>query len=167
MRTRKRKQRSRRRLRGGAQANIPAELAKVWKRPAQLQIQFGPEPVSYGQRLSKTITADAPAVSWPAPPDGQFRTLLCFDPDAPARAWCHWFVVNCDGTGPLSGETFMEWNAPSPPSGTHRYFVCLVEHASRVTEDERPKQPGYFQVQSFMSKYGMRLVSATMFRVSA
>ena len=168
MRTRRRRssRRLRRRLRGGA-TNIPAELAKVWKQPAQLQLRFGPEPVSNGQLLSKMMTTNAPAVNWSAPADGQFRTLLCFDPDAPARAWCHWLIVNCDGSGPLSGETFMEWNAPAPPSGTHRYFVCLFEHPSRVTEDDRPKEPGYFKVQPFINTYGMRLDSVIMFRVSA
>ena len=165
MRTRRRRFSRRRRLRGGAQANIPEELIDRTT-SVQLPIMFGTSRVMNGQLLSQVTTKDAPAVEWDAP-TGDFRTLLCFDPDAPARAWCHWLVVNCDGGAPLSGETLMDWAPPAPPSGIHRYYVCLFSHTSRVTTEDAPTQRGYFKVRPFLEKYGMRPVAYTMFRVKS
>lgn len=156
------RQTRRKRQRGGSPVEPVEELAG---RPfrSQLKVILRDGRQAAGQLVKREAMIDAPNVEWPIPQD--FRTLICFDPDAPARAWLHWLVVNCDGSGPHSGNTFMEWAPPDPPSGIHRYYVCLFQHSARVADEDRPTQRGYFKVKEFLDTYGMRPVAATMVKV--
>jgi len=83
---------------------------------------------------------DRPAVTWPQ--QSEPVTLLCWDPDAPKASWLHWMVVNCEGTGPESGTTVVEWAPPSPPSGTHRYIFGLYKSKNPVNPGS-PSRPGF------------------------
>ena len=87
----------------------------------------------------------SPPLSWSAlPPAAKSITLICDDPDAPAKTWVHWVVYDLPPTvdslpesvpktdtipgGGKQGKTDFNrigWNGPCPPGGTHRYFFKL------------------------------------------
>jgi phosphatidylethanolamine-binding protein (PEBP) family uncharacterized protein len=105
-----------------------------------------------GQLVNQQKTLGVPDVKW-ATEEGKLYTLICVDPDATAKSWLHWLVVNCD-TGPESGTTLIKWAPPTPPSGTHRYYFCLFSHAYKILPDA-PSQRGYFDVNAFVAKNGL------------
>ena len=106
-----------------------------------------------GQLVNQQKTVESPLVKW-ATEEGKLYTLICVDPDATAKSWLHWLVVNCDATGPESGTTLVKWAPPTPPSGTHRYYFCLFSHAYKISPDV-PSQRGYFNMSEFAAKNGL------------
>ena len=126
----KRKNRTRRRQsRGGQQ---PPEELRGLRFGSQLEVKFADGSVANGSLKQRTATEQEPTIYWEQPPGDAFRTLLVFDPDAPARSWLHWLVVNATGETARSGETFMPWAPPTPPSGVHRYYFCLFDHDVKI-----------------------------------
>jgi phosphatidylethanolamine-binding protein (PEBP) family uncharacterized protein len=135
--------------------------------PAHLSVILGDGSAAAGQ----VFTADAPAIrteprtSWePAP--GAFYTLMCIDPDAVAPVWLHMLITNIEGGSSAAGETLVPWAPPTPPSGTHRYYMCLFEHAA-ATILTAPKGRGYFKPTEYIRAAGLRPVAAAMWRVRA
>jgi phosphatidylethanolamine-binding protein (PEBP) family uncharacterized protein len=116
-----------------------------------------------GQLVNQKKTAEAPLVKWPTE-EGKLYTLICVDPDAVAKSWLHWLVVNCEATTE-SGTELVKWSPPTPPSGTHRYYFRLFSHAYKIS----PKAPerGYFDVKAFAIANGLVPERVAMIRVSA
>lgn len=98
----------------------------------------------HGEPIPVQYTADGADMSPPllvsGVPEGTASlALIMDDPDAPAGTWYHWVVWNipaevqelAEGTPPEgASEGTNSWDrsgygGPSPPSGTHRYFVRL------------------------------------------
>ena len=130
---------------------------------ATFSVVFNGTPIT--PRMSMAATELAPTITWDAPPPEEYRTFVCFDPDAAAKSWIHWLVLNCTGSGPSSGEELVEWAPPTPPSGSHRYIFVLFEHAYPIhmTSPER----GYFNIGEFVSKWGLNQIAVTQTIVSA
>jgi hypothetical protein len=125
-----------------------------------------------GPETSVSAASLEPQVSWtPASPAARY-TILCWDPDAPARAWVHWLVVNCTGGGGAgsvkSGEVIAPWTPPAPPPGTgqHRYIFGLFEHVGQSPIQIRLTARGGFSVTEFLAS-GVRLVAYTGIRVAS
>jgi hypothetical protein len=133
-------------------------------------VKFSNGRTADGSIFQRADTIQEPTVKW-TPPDPSdtypFITLICFDPDAKARSWLHWLIVNATGDSPLSGETFMEWEPPAPPSGTgiHRYYFCIFKHPAKVIPDAQPKERGYFDVRKLVDEYRMEPVADSMIKV--
>lgn len=106
-----------------------------------------------GQLVNKQKTIDTPIIKWPTE-QGRLYTLICADPDAVAKSWLHWLVINCDNQGPESGTELVKWSPPAPNSGTHRYFFCLFSHTYPISP-EAPKELGYFDVSAFAAANGL------------
>lgn len=158
---RTRRNRKTRKLKRGGAANTFEGITF----PQTLSIRFhGVQPLP-GQLVQQQKTIAEPTVEW-AEPQGEFRTLICVDPDAPARIWCHWLIVNADGIYPSTGETFLAWAPPTPPSGVHRYYFCLFGHTAKVLDEDRKEERGYFQLNQFLDKYRMRPIAANMIKVA-
>ncbi len=152
-------------LRGGATAQQVPIGPRLTTFPALLSVTLNDGTKAMGQLVGKAAATPEPQVSWPQEP-GLMHTLLCFDPDAPAADWLHWLVANIEGSSPGSGETFVSWAPPAPPSGTHRYFFCLFKHAARVVQPP-PKERGYFKTAEFVKAAGLTPVAAAFYRVRA
>jgi phosphatidylethanolamine-binding protein (PEBP) family uncharacterized protein len=155
--------------RGGAEI-LPVDELYGFKFPYVLTVTFSNGQTADGSIFEQVDTVQEPTVKW-TPPDPSdmylFRTLLCFDPDAKGRSWLHWLVVNATHDAPLSGETFISWEHPTPVEGTHRYYFCLFQHIEKVRPDSRPNERGYFDVRKFLNEYGMQPVADSMIRVVA
>ena len=132
-----------------------------------LNARFGTTRIQ-GQTLQKEVAENYPDITWTAPPLDTFITLLCYDPDATAKAWLHWLVVNCVGDGPTSGDTLMEWEPPAPPpkTGKHRYILQAFTHTYKIPVEEKPSQRGYFSVKAFVEKNRLTPLAQTSFLVS-
>jgi len=72
------------------------------------------------------------------PDNTRSLVLIIDDPDAPAGTWVHWIVFNIDpavseisqdnqpqANFGINDYNQLEYGAPCPPSGTHRYFFKL------------------------------------------
>ena len=97
-----------------------------------------------GERIPSRYTCDgqeySPALAWSgAPATTQSYVLLVHDPDAPAKDWLHWLVINIPPTTtsvaeqatPTGGVVLpndsneAQYGGPCPPNGEHRYFFTV------------------------------------------
>ena len=134
-----------------------------------LTVQFGNKIIT-GGFIQKSATQIQPTVVWAAPPKDSYYTLLCFDPNATTKpSWLHWMVVNCVGTGPMSGEARSEWTPPAPPRGTgvHLYIFTLFSHVHPIPDDITPIERGYFDPTKYAAKYVLKPVATTSMKVRA
>ena len=140
-----------RKQRGGSLL-IGANAPSLQGRQISFQVIFGSLSASNsGPILSLEASQIQPTVTWS--PDGSY-TLVCWDPDAPAKSWLHWLVINCTTT-PESGKTLQPWAPPSPPpgSGTHRYIFGLFQQSGPLNLPS-PSRSG-FQLAQFAKQAGL------------
>lgn len=123
--------------------------------------------VASGQLIDIKRIGQAPLVEWLAMPETLY-TLIVIDPNATAKSWLHWLVVNCAGNNPSTGTVAMEWQKPAPPPGTgiHNYYICLFSHPNPVVSRD-PDQRGYFDINTYAADNGLTPVSAASIRVQA
>jgi phosphatidylethanolamine-binding protein (PEBP) family uncharacterized protein len=147
-----RKRTPRRRQRGGADRALQASFPDVEIKEDAL--------------IPLASTKEAPLLVWKAPLAETYITLIVFDPDAKAKAWLHWLVVNCKGVDPSTGTEIVSWEPPAPPSGTHTYSIALYTHVYPITI-KTPDQRGYFNVDEFMKTHALEKQTVRTFRVKA
>lgn len=94
-----------------------------------------------GGTIPRHYTCDgedqSPNLAWSEIPSGtQSFVLIVHDPDAPAKDWLHWLVINIPkdiqqietGSVPAGAQQLpndfgrVTWGGPCPPRGVHRYF---------------------------------------------
>lgn len=131
----------------------------------QFTVQYGQENAN-GKTLSKKNTANPPSVQFTGE-QGKVYTLLMTDPDAPAKSWLHWLIINIPGelNAIEEGQTVVPYTGPSPPSGTHRYIFTLYEQPSGSLMVEAPSQRGDFQVSRFESQLGLQKLASRLVKV--
>lgn len=122
----------------------------------QFTVQYG-QTNANGKTLTKKNTASAPTVLFTGDSE-KLYTFLVSDPDAPAKSWLHWLIVNIPGdTNDIyQGETVMSYAPPSPPSGTHRYIFTLYEQRGGSMMVTKPYERGNFSVDGFERQYGLQ-----------
>jgi hypothetical protein len=116
--------------------------------------------------MTKESMEHAPTVKWTAPLINEYRTLLCFDPDAVAKSWVHWLSVNCTGSNATTGDELLTWTPPAPPSGTHRYIFTLYSHQYPIDINDSLER-GYFDVSAFINKWGLKQIGFAQTTVSS
>lgn len=177
-RYKKHKRNRRRTQRGGSAAVVGlldnadgVPLATPPPPDVNMIVKFGPTSSKTASDFGNTIKIEEsqpqPHVHWKEPPAGTLYTLLCWDPDAQAKSWLHWLVVNCKDTTPEDGTTLQEWSPPSPPkgSGLHRYIFALFKQTGALTIGA-PTQAG-FHVQNFATQNGLTPLAYKGMRVNA
>uniref|UniRef100_A0A6C0JVS3 Phosphatidylethanolamine-binding protein n=1 Tax=viral metagenome TaxID=1070528 RepID=A0A6C0JVS3_9ZZZZ len=131
---------------------------------SRLNVTFG-QIKATGQLVNKRATIEKPIVKWATEPD-TYYTIICIDPDAVAKSWLHWMVVNCEGGNPDSGSELVKWAPPTPPSGTHNYIFYLFSHTYKIAVDP-PEQRGYFKIDEFVKNNGLYKKKVTSIKVSS
>ncbi len=145
--TRKHRKGTRRKMRGG------------------FRVQFASRD-AVGNLRPRSETLEQPVVQWNSGNGSGLYTVLMWDPDAPAASWIHFLVVNIPGSNILDGETILSYTPPSPPSGTHRYYVSLYKQPGRISVSA-PPQRGNFDVAGFVETHGLTKIGESMIRVAA
>ncbi|KAH7282688.1 hypothetical protein KP509_35G043800 [Ceratopteris richardii] len=146
-----------------------------------VNLSFNGSEVSIGQLLPRNLTVSPPHVSLDVPSSlaGSWLTLVMVDPDArspthPELALIlHWIVVNIatehESHGDIlrSGTDAVAYMGPSPPIGTHRYFV-LAFVQNRFLQIEPITDRRNFSLRNFTMKYDLHYpFGGTYFRVRA
>jgi phosphatidylethanolamine-binding protein (PEBP) family uncharacterized protein len=116
-----------------------------------------------GTLFSRNLTLKAPNIQYKGP---GLYTLLMWDPDAPAASWLHWLVVNCEEGNIKRGEELVSYMPPTPPSGTHRYFLGLYSQKGPL-QVEAPLERGYFRKDEFIKEYELVEIGNAMIQVRA
>jgi len=111
--------------------------------------------------------------------DGDFFTILMFDPDYPKReapidaAYIHWLIPNIphdsmrrgQATGTRANVGYMP-PTPIPNSGQHRLVILLFYHPKRKINQPTIKQRSKFNVKEFMTKHNFTAPVAGTFFVT-
>jgi len=162
-RNRRKTRKARRKQRGGAAAETVEGIS--FPNTASLMASFSKAEMK-GESIPLEDTQEKPLIVWDKPSPGTHVTFICFDPDATAKSWLHWLVVNCTGVDTSSGTEIVDWTPPAPPSGTHTYYMATFEHVFPI--NVKPfTQRGYFNLQEFVKTHALEPRSITSFRTSA
>jgi phosphatidylethanolamine-binding protein (PEBP) family uncharacterized protein len=124
------------------------------------KVSYGLKIVS-GQALTKSNTQTQPSVFFKGESNTLY-TLIMSDPDAPKADWLHWLVVNNDGR---TRQEIVQYEAPAPPSGTHRYIFYLCAQKSPLHVNNLPRSS--FNTQQFIKDNKLRIVKQVQFTTSA
>ena len=113
-------------------------------------------------------TAHEPYPVWTPPTPPTLYSIMCWDPDASAKSFLHWLVVNCKGSDNSDGKVLAKWSPPSPPPGTgeHRYIIMLFEQTKPIDISEITER-GNFNPNTFATANGMKALMYRGFRVKA
>jgi len=126
------------------------------QQPIDFIVKFGPESKMTASDFGNTITTEQaqpePHVFWKVISPDTLYTLICWDPDAQAKSWLHWLIVNCSSGSLKNGVHVMNWSPPTPPkgSGLHRYIFGLFQQSGTLTLDA-PAHGG-FHVANFAAQ---------------
>ena len=92
--------------------------------------------------LSKEDTASVPNVDFEDQlKDGQYYTLIMFDPNAPTkiknRVHVHWIIINIQKNTKFDIDTLLAYTGPNPPpgSGVHNYIFKLYNQPTVISKD--------------------------------
>lgn len=137
---------------------------KVYQRGGEFSVLFqGKE--AKGNLRARSDTLVQPVIAWNADPN-RLYTVLMWDPDAPASSWIHLLVVNTPSANLSQGETLLAYEPPTPPSGTHRYFVSVYQQPQKL-DILVPTERGNFDVSAFVNKHKLVKIGEKMIRVRA
>lgn len=132
------------------------------QRGGSLQVRFG-EKIMNKLVSVKNFPKNVPRVNFKGP---GLYTLIMWDPDAPAKSWLHWLVVNAEEGDVKKGEELMNYTPPTPPSGTHTYHIAMYSQKGPL-KIERPTERGYFHHANFIQEYELIEVAKTSVEVSS
>lgn len=101
-------------------------------------------PITDGQRLKPSATAEVPSVTLEGADAESFYTLVEVDPDAPDpsnpvhRSYLHWMVVDIPGNkaAASSGHVLVPYHKSIPPHGAHRYMFLVYEQPQHSSETD-------------------------------
>ena len=92
--------------------------------------------------LSKVSAATVPNVDFEDQlKDGQYYTLIMFDPNAPTkiknRVHVHWIIINIQKNTNFDIDTLLAYTGPNPPpgSGVHNYIFKLYKQPTVISFD--------------------------------
>ncbi len=132
------------------------------KNRASYSVKFAGKEAANNLRL-RANTLKAPNVKY-LPSENDLYTLVIWDPDAPNPSFLHWLVVNIPEDRVDQGETLVEYMPPTPPSGTHRYYVGLYRQPMTVQVGAEPERTG-FSIDELTKKYSLEESGVKMIRV--
>lgn len=89
------------------------------------------------------------------------------DPDAQAKSWLHWLLINIPGDSFAEGQVIVPYSGPSPPSGTHRYIFTLYQQPASSIMVSVPVERGHFSVEDFERRHNLQKVVSRIVRVPA
>jgi phosphatidylethanolamine-binding protein (PEBP) family uncharacterized protein len=136
----------------------------------QLVYQRGELIVNEGEEISVSATQEEPSITIRDAPAQHYFTLAMVDPDAMAKEWRHWLVVNIPGSDISAGQVVTPYKGPAPRVGTglHRYIFLLYKQEDKITPeplDNENKGRSRFNISEWAKRHSLQLEGATFFRV--
>ncbi len=132
------------------------------KNRASYSVQFSGKEAANNIR-PRANTLKAPHVSYSSP-QNELYTLIIWDPDSLTPSFLHWLVINIPEDKVDQGETIVDYMPPTPPSGTHRYYVGLYKQPMILQLGLEPERTG-FSIDAFVKKYSLEESGTKMIRV--
>ncbi len=90
-----------------------------------------------------------------------------WDPDAPEPSYLHWLITNIPGSDTSKGHVAMNYAGPTPPSGTHRYYIGVYRQGTEPLDQLGDLKRTGWNNEEFISKYNLTPISQTYFTVKA
>jgi len=137
-----------------------------------LKVVFGGTSVELGASLQTTVVSAIPQLTFTAQSKGSY-TVFMIDLDATEGAWLHWMVINMHSGDVSSGQTVVEYSAPTiPTSGVHRYLLLVYVESERlpssvislIAADQKAGRAAY-KLQEFVKAHNLRLWAANYFTI--
>lgn len=97
-----------------------------------LHVKIGDTILGPDKEISKDEAQAKIQVLWDNSNPDKLYSLIMYDPDAPGGNFTHWLVVNIQGNRLVTGNTLLDYYAPQPPTGAHRYIIKIVEQRTRL-----------------------------------
>ena len=132
------------------------------KNRTSYSVQFSGKEAANNLR-PRANTLKAPHVTYSSS-QNELYTLVIWDPDAPNPSFLHWLVVNIPEDQVQNGETIVEYMPPTPPSGTHRYYVGLYRQPMTIQLSAEPERAG-FSINALVKKYSLEESGTKMIKV--
>lgn len=132
------------------------------KNRGSYSVQFSGKEAANNLR-PRANTLNAPSVKYTSSQNDLY-TIVIWDPDAPNPSFLHWLVINIPEDQVQNGETVVEYKPPTPPSGTHRYYVGLYRQPTTIQVPTEPERT-HFSIEAFTKKYGLEESGVKMVRV--
>ncbi|XXG52487.1 hypothetical protein AAC387_Pa03g0810 [Persea americana] len=135
-----------------------------------MYVYYGPRRVSNGCNINPSAAVNPPNIQITGDPD-DFYTLVMVDPDAPSpsapthREWVHWMVADIPGGSTASrGKEVLQYMAPEPPVGIHRFvFILFSQNKTSDIPVMPPPARHNFRTRDFSSQYGFGLPVAGVY----
>ncbi len=132
---------------------------------ATLDIRLAGRHLSLGDILTPEEFSTHLEVYWTFRAD-QLYSLVFYDLDAPQGVFTHWLVINIPGENIDSGQTLIDYYAPHPPSGIHRYFIEIYQQPGKLPAISGLTHTN-FDREAWVRTYGLSLLASSGFRVRA
>jgi len=141
----------------------------------QIRITYDSLLITPGATILPRQGVHMPQVTLEGSQPGHLYTLFMSDPDAPSpehpshREYLHWIVSNIPGGANdiAEGTEVVPYAPPTPPQGTHRYVLTVMEQpGTNPMTVRRPAQRGGFRTRTFGKEAGMDVVGATFFKAA-
>lgn len=140
---------------------IPDVIATGPKQQCKVFFESGKK-AEGGNLLTPSEVKTQPLVQWKAKPKKFYTVCMC-DPDAAAKEWQHWLVVNVPGNNVCQGEVLSDYIGSGPLQGTgpHRYvFLVYLQPKKLDFEEQRLLNNSVegrtnFSISNFAKKYNL------------
>lgn len=125
--------------------------------------RFGSKVIQQNEILSFNSAQEKLSVNWEANPH-DFYTLIMYDIST-KQPYIHLLIVNIPGDHLDNGDIIIPYHPPSPPSGTHDYYIVLYKQFSPIGSNISADR--HFDVPTFIKNYRLQLVNEVNFKVSS
>lgn len=134
------------------------------KRGGSYSVKFAGKEAANNVR-PRTNTLSAPTVTFDSEQENELFTLVIYDPDALNPSFLHWLVINIPEEKVENGDTIVSYKPPTPPSGTHRYYVALYKQPGTITVEPISDRT-LFSIDDFVNKYNLEERGIKMIKVA-
>ena len=124
---------------------------------------------SFSLKNTNTISTIEETVSEPTIilPKLGLSTLIMHDPDSSQPSWLHYLVVNIPNGNISKGNVIVDYNGPSPPSGSgiHRYIFEVYSQSEKIPTIKVERSG--FSPLNFANEYNLKFIKKQMFKVNS
>lgn len=136
-----------------------------------MNIYYKNKKIKNGELLDREMTLKEPCIDLLV--SEKIYTIIMYDPDAPNGYlnpkdnfnYLHWIVSNIKYKNNkfIHANIIAIYSPPSPPRGTHRYYLKLYEQSEELPDDTYRGHRDHFDLESYIKKNHLIEISSTHF----